>query len=152
MNEKRNRPGQWTPLQLTFVALSMVAAIILGTFAILWQINTFSMKMTLNGPQEITLEYGEEYVEEGAESIFQGSIFMKDPSAVEVIIDGTPDTDTVGTYYVTYTSSRMVESLFGSVETRDTLRRTIHVVDTQVPQITLVSDPDVFTFPGQTYE
>ena len=152
MNEKNYAPGQWTPLQLTFVALSLVAAIILGTFAILWQINTFSMQLTMKGDREITLEYGEEYVEPGAEAIFQGSIFMKDPTPVEVIIEGAPDTTTVGTYQVTYTSSRIVESLFGAVEAKDTRLRTIHVVDTQLPEITLVSDPEVFTFPGQTYE
>jgi peptidoglycan/xylan/chitin deacetylase (PgdA/CDA1 family) len=33
-----------------------------------------------------------------------------------------------------------------------TLERTVHVVDTQAPVISLVSDPDKFTLPGQSYE
>ena len=152
MSENTPKSRQWTSLQLIFATLAMIAAVVLGTFAILWQINTFSMKVFLNGNREITLECGTPYEEAGAHAVFQGSIFMKDPSNVEVIIEGAPDVNTLGTYYVTYSSSRMVESLFGVSEVRDTARRTIHVVDTQAPEITLVSDPDVFTIPGKTYQ
>ena len=152
MREKQPKSRQWTPVQLTIAAIAMVAAVVVGTLAILWQINSFSLKVNLNGDREITMEYGEHYEEAGAEAVFQGSIFMKEPSPVNVIIRGELDVNTVGTYYITYSSSRTVESIFGDSEARDSVRRTIHVVDTQAPVITLTADPEVFTFPGQTYE
>ena len=151
-NEKPGKSRQWSPMQLTLAAIAMLAAVVLGTFAILWQINNFTLRLSIHGKQEITLEYGEAYEEAGAEAVFQGSIFMKEPSHVEVIIEGAPDTDTVGTYFVTYSSSRAVESLFGTIEVRETAKRTIHVVDTQAPEITLVADPEVFTIPGLAYQ
>lgn len=152
MSQNKPKSRQWTPVQLTLVAIVMIAAVVLGTFAILWQINSFSMKVTLNGDREITLEHGERYEELGAQAVFQGSIFMKEPSSVDVIIRGELDVNTVGTYYITYSSSRFVESIFGTSEARDSVRRTIHVVDTQAPVITLVADPERYTLPGQIYE
>ena len=152
MSQQENKSRQWTPVQLTLAAAAMVAAVVLGAFAILWQINTFTLSLTLNGDREITLEYGESYEEAGAKAMFHGSIFMKEPEEVEVVIQGNVDVTKVGTYHVTYTSTRSVESLFGNAEARDTTRRTIHVVDTVAPEITLVADPNVFTFPNQTYQ
>ena len=151
MSENQPKSRQWTPVQLTLVALAMVAAVAVGVLAILWQINSFSMQVILNGDREITMEYGEQYEEQGAQAVFQGSIFMKEPSAVDVIIRGELDVNKVGTYYITYSSSRYVESIFGNSEARDSVRRTIHVVDTQAPVITLVADPEVYTLPGQVY-
>ena len=152
MSEQEKKPRQWTTLQTSLVALIMVVAVILGTFAILWQINTFTLSLTMNGNREMTLEYGETYEEPGAKAVFHGSIFMKEPDDVAVTIDGEVDVTKVGTYHITYTSTRMVESIFGSVEARDTARRTVHVVDTVAPEITLVADPEVFTFPGAVYQ
>ena len=152
MNENQKKSRQWSTMQLSLVAVAMLVAVVLCVFAILWQINTFTLSLTLNGSREITLEYGETYEELGAKAVFHGSIFMKEPEEMEVDIEGEVDVTTVGTYYVTYTSSRMVESFFGDAEARDSARRTIHVVDTVAPEITLVSDPEVFTFPGLTYQ
>ena len=152
MSQQDKKPSQWTPFQLTLAAAAMVAAVVLGAFAILWQINTFTLSLNMNGDKTITLEYGETYEELGAKAMFHGSIFMKEPEEVEVNIQGEVDTDTVGTYHITYTATRSVKSLFGDAEARETARRTIHVVDTVAPEITLVSDPEVFTFPNQTYE
>ena len=152
MSQHEKKPRQWSTVQLTLAAVAMVGAVILAAFAILWQINTFTLSLTMTGSKVITLEYGETYEEPGAKATFHGSIFMKEPEDVEVKIQGDVDVTTVGTYYVTYTSTRMVESIFGDAEARDTARRTIHVVDTVAPEITLVTDPEVFTFPGQTYQ
>ena len=152
MSQQEKKPRQWSTVQLTLAAVAMVAAVILGAFAILWQINTFTLSLTLNGDREITIEYGDTYEEQGAKAMFQGSIFMKEPEEVEVNIQGEVDVTTVGTYHITYTATRSVESLFGNAEARETARRTIRVVDTVAPEITLVADPEVFTFPGQTYQ
>ena len=152
MSQQEKKPRQWSTVQLTLAAVAMVAAVILGAFAILWQINTFTLSLTLNGKKDITIEYGDTYEEEGAKAMFHGSIFMKEPEEVEVNIQGDVDVTTVGTYHITYTATRSVESLFGNAEARETARRTIRVVDTVAPEISLDSDPENFTFPNQTYE
>ena len=152
MSQQEKKPRQWSTVQLSLAAVAMLAAVVLGAFAILWQINTFTLSLTMNGSKEITLEYGESYEELGAKAMFHGSIFMKEPEEVEVKVQGEVDDTTVGTYHITYTATRSVESLFGNAEARETARRTIHVVDTVAPEISLVSDPEFFTFPGQTYQ
>jgi len=50
----------------------------------------------------------------------------------------------LGTYTVTYTAK------YKKYET--TVVRTVHVVDTTAPEITLVTDPEAFTIPGNAYE
>ena len=82
MSQQEKKPRQWSTVQLTLAAVAMVAAVILGAFAILWQINTFTLSLTLNGDREITIEYGDTYEEQGAKAMFQGSIFMKEPEEV----------------------------------------------------------------------
>ena len=152
MSEQEKNPRQWSTFQISLVAVAMLLAVIVGTFAILWQINTFTLSLTMNGNREVTLEYGDTYEELGAKAVFHGSIFMKEPDEVPVTIEGEVDTSVVGTYYITYTSTRMVESILGDVEARESTRRTVHVVDTVAPEIELVSNPDTFTFPGLTYQ
>ena len=152
MSEKEKKSGQWSTFQISLVAVAMVLAVIIGTFAILWQINTFTLSLSMNGSREVTLEYGESYEELGAKAVFHGSIFLKEPDEVPVTIEGEVDTNTVGTYYITYTSTRMVESILGDVEARESTRRTVHVVDTVAPEIELVINPDTFTFPGRPYQ
>lgn len=62
----------------------------------------------INGDQEITLEVGDDYVEQGATIISFGRDISK-----EVKIESTVDTAVAGTYYVKYT----VEDIrFGNVE------------------------------------
>ena len=152
MSQQEKKTRQWSTVQLTLAAVAMVAAVVLGAFAILWQINTFTLSLSLNGSRDITIEYGDTYEELGAKAMFHGSIFMKEPEEVEVNIQGDVDVNTVGTYHITYTATRSVGSLFGDAEARETARRTIRVVDTMAPEITLVSDPNTFTFPNQTYQ
>lgn len=148
--KKKNK--QWSLPKLVLAAVILLAAVTALTLAILWQINTFSLKLTMKGPREVIIEYGENYVESGAQAVFQGSIFMKEPSDVAISTEGTVDISTVGTYHITYSASRTVECVLGDVEVHDSARRTVQVVDTMAPVITLVADPDTYTIPGQVYQ
>lgn len=129
-----------SPFQLIAAAV-LVGIVIMGI--VIWNANTFTVNLTMTGESEITLEYGSEYLDPGATAVFFGSILMQEPETVDVIVDGTVDTSAVGTYTITYTASRL------GVE--QTCTRTVHVVDTQKPQLTLTADPDTFTLPGQEY-
>lgn len=150
MNRKEKKI--WGTPQLILAAVVLLAAVVALTMSILWQINEFSLKLTMNGPKEVTIEYGDSYEEAGAEAVFRGTVFMKDPAAIEVTAEGQVDTTKVGTYHIDYTAKHTVSYAFGQVVLTDYARRTVHVVDTVAPEITLVANPDNFTIPGQIYQ
>ena len=62
---------------------------------------SLDLELTMAGEKEITLEYGSDYLDAGATAVFYGSVLMKEPETVDVIVEGTVDTATVGTYTVT---------------------------------------------------
>ena len=99
------------------------------------------LEISLNGDPEIYLEYGQTYEEPGATAQFIGKDTTED---VSVAIQGQVDTSLLGSYVITYTAERN-----GLASTKS---RTIHIVDTQLPIITLTTDPYAFTIPGQPYK
>ena len=149
---KREKSKTWGTPQLILAALILLLVVVGMTFAILWQINEFSLDLTINGPEEVTIEYGEAYEEPGAGAIFHGTVFFQDPTSIEVTTEGQVDAAKVGTYHIDYKAQRVVNYLFGEVVVTDSARRTVHVVDTVAPEISLTTDPDAFTIPGETYQ
>lgn len=130
-------------LILLAVAVLLAAAAAVTVYAV-WSTNEFTLELNMAGVEEITLEYGSDYTDAGATATFFGTILYQEPENVEVVTEGHVDTHTVGTYTITYTAVRM-----NLVQTRS---RTVHIVDTRNPIITLTSDPDAYTLPGQDYE
>ena len=114
-----------------------------GTVAAEFAQNEFVLTLELCGEPEIVLEYGSEYQDPGAQAFVSGSVLLQAPQNVGVSVSGGVDTDTVGTYTITYSAEfeNMVK----------TASRTVYVVDTQPPAIYLVSDPDAYTHPGEPY-
>ena len=131
----------WKILLIAAAAVAVAAA---AAAVVIWNLNVFTLELTMAGDPAITLEYGSDYAEAGASAEFSGTILNKEVQSVEVTTEGTVDTTVIGTYTITYTASRM-----GLTQA---CTRTVHVVDTQKPTITLTVDPDTFTLPGQTYE
>ena len=139
------KKGKAFKILLIILAVVLVIAVGLAVAAyMVWTTNEFTLELTMAGEPEITLEYGSTYTDAGASAMFFGTLLVKEPEKVEVLTEGTVDTATVGTYTITYSASRM-----GFTETQ---KRTIHIVDTQKPTITLTGSPDTFTLPGQEYE
>lgn len=122
----------------------MVAATILVALAA-WNCidNEYTMQVTLNGEREIILEYGQTYEELGASATFFGTRLQQEPVDVEITVSNEVDTGIVGTYTIRYMAQHK-----GCV---GTAYRRVHVVDTQAPTITLVSDPEHYTLPTETY-
>lgn len=139
MEEKKiRRKRNWLIVRLctVFVVLLVLTA---GTWFCLQQES--GLQLDLKGASEITLEVGESYLDPGAEAMFYSTC---EPSrSVEVSITGSVAAETVGDYELRYTASHN-----GYTEIT---RRVVHVVDTQLPVITLVSDPDTYTLPGTPY-
>ena len=130
-------------MRILLMAGAALAAVALVTVLVIWSVNEFTLNLTLVGDGEITLEYGTDYLDAGATAVLHGTILVREPELVEVGVEGTVDTATVGTYTITYTASR-----WGVTQV---CTRTVHVVDTQNPRLTLTADPDAFTLPGQDY-
>ncbi len=130
----------WIVLLIVLAVLIAAAAV---AAVVVWNVNEFTLELTMAGESEITLEYGSDYADAGAVAVFFGTILHQEPETVEVVTEGMVDTDTVGTYTITYTASHM--------DLVQIYSRTVHVVDTQNPTITLTGDPDAYTLPGQEY-
>mgnify|MGYP005621318547 FL=1 len=96
--------------------------------------------ITLIGENAITLEVGTSYNDAGATALDNND---GDLSA-NIIVTGTVDTSTVGMYTITYSATNTSENT-GSAT------RTVIIVDTILPVITLLGDNPVSIEVGSTY-
>lgn len=130
-----------------FVLLIFIAAAALIIFS-----NKFTLDLTLHGEADITLEYGEKYVEQGAEAEFYGTVFVKEAVPLEVTVSGAVNDVKVGSYTVTYSARYIFDYYIGSKEYTKSVTRTVKVVDTVAPVIKLEYIPGAYTLPGQPYK
>ena len=130
--------------------LAIVAAVILlgGIAAIGVQIaNEFTLDLSLCGDSVITLEYGEHYNDPGVNLAFYGTVFLREgviPKDTEFTSSGTVDETKTGSYEIVYTAKFR--------KWTDSVVRTVHIVDTTPPVITLTEIPDHYTLPGEAYQ
>ena len=127
------------------------AAFLLLAAAAVWLLNKFTLEVTVRGEREVTVEWGSAYTDPGAQASFSGSLLLTTPEAVNVTVQGTVDTDCLGSYELEYTAAKELDLYFTKLEFQQTAKRTVHVVDTVPPEITLLTDPEYFTLPGSTY-
>ena len=137
---------------IVLAAAVLIAAARILTMSSLWQRDTFTLELTMNGAQEVTVEFGDSYEDPGASALFHGTRFLPEPTEVAVTAEGQVDTSTVGTYYIDYRTGHTGTMGLWDVTLTDYARRTIHVVDTVAPEIVLTADPDGYTIPGQVYQ
>ncbi len=138
MNKKAKGGFPWGIL----VIFVILAALLLFLFAV----NHWYIKVTPNGDNKVHIEYqsGQEYTEKGAEAFVTGTILSGIKLSRPVSITGTVDTDTPGTYQISYNSDLLW--MHGSAY------RTVTVSDTTPPEITLTTDPDAYTLPHHAYK
>jgi peptidoglycan/xylan/chitin deacetylase (PgdA/CDA1 family) len=125
---------------ISFGAVMLLAAIA----AIAFFTNKFHIEVALKGEPTITLEYGEKYTEQGATALYRGTYFMKEGKAVPLTTQGAVDTEKLGTYTLTYSAAK-----YGQ-EGKAT--RTVAIVDTQKPSLTLKGDEKITLTKGDDYE
>ena len=127
------------------LGIAIVALIIaMAACVTAWRLNTFVLQVRLDGNREVTLEYGTEFTAPDVAATFFGTLIGRSGMEVAVTREGSVDTAKVGDYVLTYSAEHW--GYTGSTTF------TVHVVDTQPPEITLVADPEKFTIPGHTYE
>ena len=129
----------------------IVAAVLLVAAAFVWWQNEFTLDLTLEGPREITLEVGSAFEDPGALACFSGSLLMWKERPVPVELEGSVDTARLGSYSVNYRARKELNYGIGKLFFEKTEARTVHVVDTTPPVITLHTNPEAFTLPGQAY-
>ncbi len=132
--------------------LACVIAVVITTLGILIYLNDFTLAVTLKGEENIVIEYGSEYTEEGASADFRGSIFMKEPTECEVKISSDVDVTKVGSYSVEYTTEYILDYYIGTKKFTSTKKRSVSVVDTVAPVIELKHIEGHYTLPGHRYE
>ncbi len=131
--EKEKRPLWLIPL---FLVLAGIIIFLL--------VNPLSVRLALKGPEEVTVEYGSEFTDPGAAASFGGPILLKDLASPEVRTNGTVDVHRLGDCYLEYSAAFLWSGA--------SVCRTVHVVDTVPPVITLQENADRFTHPGEAYE
>ena len=94
--------------------------------------------ITITGSATVTVELGESYSDAGATAmdLYHG--------VTTVTTSGSVDTNSVGTYLITYTATDKDNNTA-------TATRTVNVVDTTVPVITVTGDNPATTELGETY-
>lgn len=134
----------WTVAGMCLLATAALAAAVLCGWSVKTELeNEYTLRVQISGEQEIVLEYGTAYADPGATAQFSGTHRHTEAAAVPVAVEGLVDSFSPGTHVLKY-----VANYGGHV---GTAYRYVHVVDTQAPVITLVSDPEKFTFPNETY-
>lgn len=143
-NRRKRKYRKRNPLDYAIFGILAVVIVAAGLWIGFSFANEYTIDIQMMGPADVTLEYGAEYKDAGAVAQCYGDVLQKEPFALDVQTQSNVDTAKVGTYRVTYTAAYR-----GLTRT---LERTVRVVDTKAPVITLVSDPEHYTLPGQTYE
>ncbi len=129
----------WIPLVAAGGVLLLVGAALL----LLW-LNKFHIDLTLKGEAEITQEYGGAYADAGAEAFFRGELFMKEGKALKVTTENPVDPGKVGSYTVLYKAEKGKHTA--------TATRTVKIVDTQAPTLTLQGEVEMRVTRGNEYK
>ncbi len=129
-------------IKISIAAVGGVFLLLLLTTAVIL-LNKFNIQITLKGEQNITLEYGEKYNEQGADAKLVGKFIYKNGKPVKVEKNGKVNDQKLGKYEVTYSAK---SSRYSATKVR-----TVTVVDTQVPSLVLDGSDKVSLTKGSKY-
>ena len=139
INQSRTSRG-WL---IILVSVTLVLVVLTTALVFLLVVNKFTVEIRINGPETVTMEYGDVYEDAGATAVVYGSLVFTEGFPLEVRTDGQVPALCLGQYAITYSASAGPWS--------GTAVRQVMVVDTQPPVITLFTNSAVYTRPGQAY-
>lgn len=128
-------------------AAIILLLLLIAVWYVLFQMNEFTLSIQLTGEETVTLEYGSDYEEPGATATFQGTLFQKEgivPEGLQLQIIGEVDETALGRYTIRYCA----DYHWWHAEAR----RTVQIIDTQCPVITLTEDSQESLVPGTIYQ
>ena len=142
--EKQMRLRRQRQLRL-FLLIPVLLALVIGcgVYVYTYHINQFRLELTLNGEEQMILEYGQSYEEPGAAARFYGTRLIPDGVEVDVRTEGIVDEQRLGTYRIRYGASHErwhAERI-----------RTVEIIDSVPPRIWLAETPGSYVIPGDTY-
>ena len=144
----RKRKGLWWKIALAVLALMLVAA---AAVTVLWNINEYTVTLTVEGDPVIVVECGDEFVAPRATATVSGSVLQKAEAPVSVTVEQNVNSDQLGVYEITYRIEQEQRFLFFCDKLLAEETRQVRVVDTREPIIRLVSDPAKHVMPGEAY-
>lgn len=149
-SSQRKTTGKSNKKRILVICLACLLAVAAAAAGVLL-VNEFTVTVTLREDAEITVEWGSNFADPGAEAEFFGSLIKTAPEKVSVTVHGQVDTARLGVYELIYTAQKQLGWFFGNRLLRAEEKRVVHVVDTVQPEITLLTNPDYFTLPGHDY-
>ena len=154
-SQVNKKPNIFLRILLTLVLILTLLAVAAGIF--LFVINKWYVQIHVLGEDTVHVEYQEPYTDAGAEAVFTGTLFDLPAfdawsskyydfvdSAPEVTVKSDVDTQSLGTYLVSYEAEA-----YGKT---GTAHRCVIVEDTTPPEIHLETIEDHYTLPGHPYE
>lgn len=146
--DKRNGYRRHSGAGKVIAAVLLVLVLLCGAaWFVLFRINQFSLSVQLLGEKEATQEYGQPYQDPGVVVSMRGSLFWKKgfrPKHAKLKVTGKVDENHLGKYTLSYSASMF--HWHGSTQ------RSVQVVDTQCPVITLEEDTQGKPHPGGKYQ
>ncbi len=139
MRVPRRKRRIWPVILIS--ALVLVLAL-LGTAA--WLMSTLSLELQLNGEAQLQLQYGEHYTDQGAVAILKSSVLGEFKMDIPVKAIEPVNIEKPGDYTIRYAA--------GIWWLKTGAKRTLTVVDSVPPVITLLSNPGSLTLPGHEYQ
>ncbi len=152
-NGRGDRVPQWLKWLAFALTLVLVAAVAVAVGGLLSRNApqdkpakkvSYEVEVTLFGDSEIILEFGQQFMDPGAVGQWWSTDAPKTKTNMEVEVQSDLNPDVLGEYKITYTAEYKGQKV--------TKTRTVKIVDTKAPEITLVTDPDKFTLPGEAYQ
>ena len=130
------------------VAVLVAVSVLLAAFLLLWQFDVFGIfkeykampVITLSGDAKMSVEGGEQYIDPGYKAEIDGV-----DATDRVKVDGSVDMRKTGEYVITYSLTNFKDRNLVSAQ------RTVTVVDTAAPVITIKGDKKVRLMVGSEY-
>ena len=132
--------------KICFAILIILGVLSSVIWYFLFRVNQFTMSVHIKGDSEIVLEYGTPYLEPGVHAALKGTLFWKDgvrPRGFELVVDSELNEKAVGKYTIRY----IARCLWWEASAE----RTVRVVDTKPPRITLMNSSNQTVQPGEKY-
>ena len=138
--QKRRRPSR-RPYAGWYVLIALAVVLLLGGAVLLTSYLTADFTLALKGDSVITLEFGQTFQDPGVDAHYGAFLSADDGANAQIQVNGQPNLRQLGQYTITYTATYRGKTA--------TVERSVSVVDTQKPTISLVYNSNSFTLPGQ---
>lgn len=123
------------------ITLAILVFLIIAAISVVLLFNKPYLELNLT-PKTLVLEYGVDQLPK-VNALYKGHLLNKKGKPVKTAVEGSINTEKLGTYTVTYVANYKGHTLKE--------KRTFQIVDTLPPEIKLNSDPKHFTSPGAEY-